>query len=269
MARQTAAAGKIDAIANLANDRLYIFTGSRDEVVGSIVVNSTRKFYENLGVKSDQIKFIDTVPAGHSIITDNVEDSPLGTNQPPYLNYGGFMQSHDILRHIYRDLRPPAEHPSGEIVRFDQSEFLGDDAAYASMGPYGYVYVPEAVKRGATARGVHIALHGCKQGYTYVDYAFGRAAVDSQPPYGDRYVTTTGYNQIADSNNIIVLYPQATGDDDNKAQNPDGCWDWWGYSSTNPQDPDYYSKDAIQIRAVDKMLERLCSGRPSAKAGKS
>ena len=269
LARRTAAAGKIDAIANLADDRLYIFTGSRDEVVGSIVVNSTRKFYENLGVKSDEIKFIDTVPAGHSIITDNVEDSPLGTNQPPYLNYGGFMQSHDILRHIYVDLRPPAEHPSGEIIRFDQSEFLGDDAAYASMGPYGYVYVPEAVKRGATARGVHIALHGCKQGYTYVDYAFGRAAVASQPPYGDRYVTTTGYNQIADSNNIIVLYPQATGDDDNKAQNPDGCWDWWGYSSTNPQDPDYYSKDAIQIRAVDKMLERLCSGRPSAKAGKS
>ena len=261
LARQTAAVGKIDPIANLADDRLYIFTGSKDEVVGSAVVDSTRRFYEMLGVKPDHIKFIDTVPAGHSIITDNVEDSPLGANQPPYINYGGFMQSHDILRHIYGELNPPAEHLSGELIRFDQSKFLGDDAAYASMGSFGYVYVPEAVNRGATARGVHIALHGCKQGYSYVNYTFGRAAASSQPPYGNRYMTTTGYNQIADSNNIIVLYPQVTGDDDNDAQNPDGCWDWWGYTSANPESPDYYSRDAVQIRAVHAMLEQLCSGR--------
>ena len=54
------------------------------------------------------------------------------------------MQSHDILRHIYGDLKPPAEHVSGELIRFDQLDFLGADAAYASMGRYGYVYVPEA-----------------------------------------------------------------------------------------------------------------------------
>ena len=73
LARETDAAGKIDPVANLADDRVYIFTGNRDEVVGSIVVHSTREFYEALGVKSNQIKFIDTVPAGHSIITDNAE----------------------------------------------------------------------------------------------------------------------------------------------------------------------------------------------------
>ena len=59
------------------------------------------------------------------------------------------MQSHDILRHIYGDLKAPAGHLSGELIRFDQLDFLGADAAYASMGRYGYVYVPEAVKRGA------------------------------------------------------------------------------------------------------------------------
>jgi hypothetical protein len=269
LARQTAAADKIDSISNLANDRLYIFTGRRDEVVASVVVRSTLQFYENLGVNSAQIKFIDTAPAGHAIITDNPEDSLLATNQPPYINNGGFMQSHDILRHIYGDLKPPSEHLSGELIRFSQLDFLGADAAYASMGRYGYVYVPEAVRRGAVARGVHIALHGCKQGYSYVNYMSGQAAVATQPPYGDRYMTTTGYNQIADSNNIIVLYPQVIGADDNQAQNPDGCWDWWGYSSVDPNDPDYYSRDAVQIRAVHKMLEQLCSGRPHTKAMKS
>lgn len=258
LARDTARAGRIDPIANLADDRLYIFTGSRDEVVSSIVVDSTRRFYEQLGVGSGQIKYIDTVPAGHSIVTNNIEDSPLGTNQPPYLNYGGFTQSHDILEHIYADLQPPATGLSAALTSFDQSEFLGDDAACASMGAFGYVHVPKAVQEGATARGVHIVLHGCKQGYSYINYAFGRADSANQPPYGNRYITTTGYNHMADSNNIIVLYPQATGDDDNQAQNPDGCWDWWGYTCANPSEPDYYSKDAVQIRAIHAMLRRLC-----------
>lgn len=260
LARQTAAAGKIDPVSNLARDRLYIFTGSKDEVVTSAVVDSTRRFYEHLGVKAENIRYVDSVPAGHSIITDNAEDSPLGANQPPYINFGGFIQSHDILNHIYPDLKPPAERLSADLARFDQSEFLGDDAAYASMSPFGYVYVPESVRKGGKARGVHVVLHGCKQGYGYVNYAFGRAATADQPPYGNRYITTTGYNHMADSNDLIVLYPQATGDDDNQAQNPDGCWDWWGYTSPNPQAPDYYSQNAMQIRAIHRMLERVCGG---------
>src|SRR5579859_3536962 len=60
LARETAAAGRIDPIANLADDRLYIFTGSRDEVVNSVVVDSTRQFYQALGVQSERIKYIDT-----------------------------------------------------------------------------------------------------------------------------------------------------------------------------------------------------------------
>jgi hypothetical protein len=255
LARDVAEAGEIDAIDNLSDDRVYIFTGSNDTVVSSEVVARTRQFYALLGVSPRQIAYHDTVPAGHSIITDNPEDSPLGANQPPYINNGGFIQSHEILRHIYGELRAPAEQLSGRLLRFDQTEFFGNEAR-ASMSPFGYVYVPRAVEDGATAR-VHIALHGCKQGYNYVNYLFGRADNADQPPYGNRYITTTGYNHIADSNNIIVIYPQAQGRDDDAVQNPDGCWDWWGYTSPDPKRPDYYSRDAIQIKAIHGMLQRL------------
>jgi len=255
LAHETAAAGQIDAISYLADDRVYIFTGSEDKVVYSDVVARTRQFYERLGVQASNIHYDDSLPAGHSIITDNLEDSPLPANQPPYINNGGFMQSHDILRHIYTDLQPPVERLSGRLLRFDQTEFFGNEAR-ANMSPFGYAYVPQAVEEGAPAR-VHIALHGCKQGYNYVDYVYGRADVANQAPYGNRYITTTGYNNIADSNNIIVLYPQAQGTDGNEAQNPDGCWDWWGYTSQDPQRPDYYSRDAIQIKAIHAMLSRL------------
>jgi hypothetical protein len=255
VARATAAAGEIDDLANLADDRVYLFTGSADRVVYSDVVARTKRFYELLGVKPGHIRYDDTVPAGHSIITDNPEDSPLAANQPPYINRGGFMQSHDILRHIYGQLKAPAAHATGKLLRFDQDEFFGGDPR-ASMSEFGYAYVPRAVQEGAPAR-VHIALHGCKQGYNYVNYVNGRADSANQPPYGNRYVTTTGYNHIADSNNIVVLYPQAEGTDDGGTQNPDGCWDWWGYTSPDPNRPDYYSRDAIQIKAIHGMLERL------------
>ncbi|NRF70564.1 poly(3-hydroxybutyrate) depolymerase [Aquincola sp. S2] len=255
LARQAALDGDIDDIAHLGGHRVYIFTGSEDKVVASPVVARTRRFYELLGVHAAQIRYVDDVPAGHAILTDNPEDSPLGANQPPYINRAGYMQSHDILRHIHGDLKPPAERPDGRLVRFDQTEFFGNEQR-ASMSAYGYAYVPRAVEQGAPAR-VHIALHGCKQGYNYTDFVNGRPDSANVPPYGNRYITSTGYNTIADSNHIIVLYPQAEGRDSALTQNPEGCWDWWGYSSPSAERPDYHSRSAIQIQAIHRMLQRL------------
>jgi len=255
VARDCAARGEIDPVESLAGQRLYIFTGSEDSVVDSSVVDTTRRFYRELGVAEADIRFVGDVPAGHSIITDNPEDNPLAVNRPPYINDGGFMQSHDILRHIYGKLKPPAERPSGRIVRFDQREFF-DGEERASMSDFAYAYVPASVEQGARCR-VHIALHGCKQGYNYVNYVNGRPDLDNSVPYGNRYYTTTGYNALADSNDIVVLYPQAEGRDGNGTQNPDGCWDWWGYTAESTSTPDYYSRQAIQIRAIHRMLQRL------------
>jgi poly(3-hydroxybutyrate) depolymerase len=255
LASATAGSGKINQISNLAGHRIYIFTGSNDNVVASVTVAQTRRFYELLGVNSKQIAYQDTSPAGHALLTNNPEDSPLCTNQPPWLNYGRFMQSHAILKHIHDDLQPASDRLTGRLLRFDQTEFSGNDPR-ACMSKFGYVYVPYAVEKGAPAR-VHIALHGCKQGHDYVNFVHGRPDSANQPPYGNRYITTTGYNQIADSNNIIVLYPQVEGRDDEFAQNPDGCWDWWGYSSPSVDRPDYYSQNAIQIKAIYGMLSKL------------
>jgi hypothetical protein len=252
LATATARTGEIDDIGNLGGQRVYIFTGGRDNVVASITVAQTRRFYELLGKGRTQIAWHSDREAGHALITDNPDDSPLDANQPPWLNNGGFMQSHAILQHIYAGLQPASDRLTGRLLRFDQTEFFGGEPR-ACLSQFGYVYVPRAVEQGAPAR-VHIALHGCKQGHDYVNFIYGRPDSANQPPYGNRYVTTTGYNHIADSNNIIVLYPQVEARDDNFAQNPDGCWDWWGYSSP---DLDYYSRNAIQISALYGMLRRL------------
>jgi poly(3-hydroxybutyrate) depolymerase len=257
-ARALADEGRIDAVANLADDRLYIFTGKRDVTLSKLAVEATRDFYLKLGVAEQAIRFVDDVAAGHAIITSNPEDSPLGATQPPYINFGGWMQSHDILEHIYPDLKPPAPNLPGDLLRFDQRPFFRHHPR-ASMNPYGYVYVPSKVRDGGRARAVHIALHGCKQGCGYVSETYGRKDTMSQPPFGTRFITTTGYNAIAESNDIIVLYPQVVGDD-GVIQNNDGCWDWWGYSAADLCEPDYFTREAIQIKAIHGMLEHLCSG---------
>lgn len=258
MARQTAADRLIDPLHHLADARLYIFTGSEDKVVNSSVVETTRRFYELLGVRPGNLMFVGGVPAGHAILTTNLEDNPLDANRPPYINRlpaGSRMQSWDILEHIYEQLNPPAERPGGRLIRFDQREFF-DGESRASMSDFGYAYVPQSVLEGARCR-IHVALHGCKQGYNYVDLVSGRPDRSNMPPYGNRYITTTGYNEMADRNDIVVLYPQAEGIDDGQTQNPEGCWDWWGYSSPSAEQPDYYSQHAIQIRAIHRMLQRL------------
>jgi len=42
----------------------------------------------------------------------------------------------------------------------------------------------------------------------------------------DKFARHTGYNEVGELNNIIIIYPQATAIIDN----PLGCWDWWGYT---------------------------------------
>ncbi|MEM9855632.1 MAG: poly(3-hydroxybutyrate) depolymerase, partial [Pseudomonadota bacterium] len=157
----------------------------------------------------------------------------------------------------YGKRKPPAKKALGEMIRFYQADFIGFAQDRACMAEFGYAYIPSKVKKSGKAIGVHIALHGCKQGYAFVDFVNGLEATQAQPPYGDRYITTTGYIEWAEANDLIVLFPQADGGDSNAVQNPDGCWDWWGYSAADLAEPDYYTQDAVQIKAIHSMLEEL------------
>jgi poly(3-hydroxybutyrate) depolymerase len=91
---------------------------------------------------------------------------------------------------------------------------------------------------------LHIALHGCGQ-------ASGQI--------GEKYARLTQFNLWAESNRIVVLYPQAEVIPGNffngyglAGGNPKGCWDWWGYSSS-----DFLTKDAPQMAAIANMAEAL------------
>jgi poly(3-hydroxybutyrate) depolymerase len=236
-ARGFAQKGWIDDLNNLKDDKVYIFSGSSDKTVTTKVVDQTAKFYQLAGIPQANIKYIKTINAGHAMITDNDSDITCSATKPPFLNDCDFVQSHDILKHIYGKLNPPADSLSSKPIKFDQSEFV--DIREASMSQSGYVYVPKSCEK--TACKVHVVFHGCQQGADLIS---------------DKYYTQTGYNELADTNNMIVLYPQARPSNP-IPYNPQGCWDFWGYSSPDPNNLNYYSKEAPQMTSVMKMLQRL------------
>ena len=85
---------------------------------------------------------------------------------------------------------------------------------------------------------MHVSFHGCNQ---YAE-AVGKA-----------YVEQTGLNNWADSNNMVVVYPQ-TRKSLFMPLNPQGCWDWWGYTGE-----DYATRSGEQINAVRDIVLGLSS----------
>jgi poly(3-hydroxybutyrate) depolymerase len=72
---------------------------------------------------------------------------------------------------------------------------------------------------------------------------------------GDAFIKESGFARWADTNRLIVLFPQVAA----SPINPQGCWDWWGYTGSQ-----YLTRDAPQIAAVNRMLDSLqASGGPA------
>lgn len=231
-ARRLAEDDRIDAISGVAGDRIYLFSGKEDHTVVPAIVAAAGDLYAELGVPAEQIKFETTLDAGHAFVT---EDQGLSCDRSakPYIVDCDYDQAGVLLAHIYGPLNPRAATPTGAFLAFDQRPFTRDLGDHG-LSDTGIVYVPGTCKTSAGCR-VHIAFHGCAQ---------NRALVD------DAFVKETGFARWADTNRLVVLFPQtATG-----PFNPQGCWDWWGYTGR-----DYLTRDAPQIVAVWRMLERLAA----------
>jgi poly(3-hydroxybutyrate) depolymerase len=233
-ARRRAEAGEIDPIATLTDDRVYLYTGQSDRTVVRRIVERAADVYRSLGVPGANISFIDDGPAGHAFVTES-EGIACGTNGAPYVTDCDYDQAGALLKHIYGSLAPPSTKSQGQLLRFDQSE-LFTGRPQTGMAGTGTAYIPDNCRQTPGCR-IHVAFHGCGQNESQV---------------GNAFTTKTGFARWADTNRLIVLFPQA----DASVVNPQGCWDWWGYTGG-----DFLTRSAPQIRAVQAMLERLAEPR--------
>jgi hypothetical protein len=140
------------------------------------------------------------------------------------------------LTHWFGNLNAKNEGTlNGAVIDFDQNEFApGGNAAAISMDQTGYAFVPVECAQGQPC-GLILALHACLQYHGAV---------------GSAFIDDAGINQWADTNRIVVLYPQTIATNDS---NPEGCWNWWGYLN----DSDYAQKSGPQMQALYGMVTRV------------
>ncbi len=247
-AEAKSASGDIDSLELVAKQKIYLFHGYNDAVVARSVTDAAADFYRRyLGeANRGNLFYQTTVGAGHSLAV--APDKPVDglnecmVNAAPFINKCGYDQAGIILQHIYGALNAPNQGPlTGTIKPFDQSVYTRpNDPAPLSLDRTGFVFVPRECEQGVACR-VHIALHGCKQNAGEI---------------GRRYIENTGYNAWADSNRLIVLYPQ-TRASSFAPFNPQACWDWWSYVNHGDN---YVTKSGAQIRTIKAMLDALTAG---------
>lgn len=229
-AEERAARGEIDPIDDVRRDRIYLFTGKADHTVVPSIVKDAALFYAKLGVPEENIKLVSDLPAGHAFVTDG-EGNSCSVSGTPYVVNCNYDQAGSLLAQIYGPLTPRVATLDGDFVNFDQRPF-GASGSSGGLAETGVVYVPKACREQAGCR-VHIAFHGCAQNREMV---------------GDQFIKESGFARWADTNRMIILFPQVA----TSSINPQGCWDWWGYTG-----PEYLTRTAPQIDAVNRMLDAL------------
>ncbi|MEV4004526.1 PHB depolymerase family esterase [Actinomadura sp. NPDC049753] len=231
-ARDRSAQGRVDPVGNLSGHPVWIYHGTNDSTVKQSVNDDLAGFYRDFGAS---VSYTKTSPSGHAWV------SPLGPNPcsatyTPYINKCGDDPERSMLGHLFGSVASPASSPGGTLMEFDQNAYApGGSASSISMDATGFAYIPASCQSG-TCR-LMVALHGCQQ---------GRGVV------GNAFATKTHLNEYADTNGMIVLYPQATASSW-LGGNPQGCWNWWGYGG----DTAYDMKGGKQVETIMRMVHAL------------
>lgn len=217
----------VPARANLKDDKVWILHGSADKTVHPNVGKALANQYQQW-LTAGNLKVVTDKPFAHHFPTDNATGTACDVSEPPFIASCDYDTAGEMLRHLLVDTNPKAATTSGTLLELTQSQ------AGSQLAKTAFAYVPQRCAAGEPCR-LHISFHGCKQHVAAV---------------GDAYITQTGLNHYADTNNLVILYPQVAP----SAFNPHGCWDWWGYSSEQ-----YISKQAPQMQAVMLLTEQLLS----------
>ncbi|MFO1243914.1 MAG: fibronectin type III domain-containing protein [Ramlibacter sp.] len=243
---------QIDNKANIAGQKVYLFVGTSDTTVGQNPVTALKTQYTNNGVSAANLDHVVQSGASHTFPTDfdSTGNNSCGSAASPYISNCSYDGAKAVLQKFYGTLNPRNNVPAASnYIEFNQTEFTSNPG----MAATGWLYVPASCASGTQCK-VHVALHGCQQ---------------STDKIGDKFVKNTGYTRWADTNNIIVLFPQTKTDNTSRSTaasgslaNPNACWDWIGWYGTN-----FAQKAGTQMAAIKAMVDRVSSGSGSGGGG--
>lgn len=222
--------GEIDPLINLKGSQVYILTGKSDGTVLPKVVDVVEDFYLKAGVPKSNIEFVSDLDVGHAFPTLGYGNPCATKSEPPFISNCQRDVAGEILSHLKLVKNGRGKMDRNRFFAFPQPE-------QENLQDKGVIYLPKSCEAVGTCD-IHIALHGCRQ--TLDDLK-------------DEFYTQTGYAEWAETNQLIVLFPQAKR---SLPKNPKGCWDWWGYSGK-----DYHKKNGLQMKAIMDSVYLLKAGR--------
>src|SRR5687767_741263 len=156
--RASAALGAVDDPSGLAADRIWIFHGAKDDVVGAAVADALLRFYKAF-VPVERIRYETQVPAGHGFPTP-AEGGDCGAGESPWILACGYDAAGEMLNHLYAGLAAPSARVTGTLREFGQARYVGSDRL-ASMADTGFLFVPRDCAEGKQCR-VHVAFQDRK-----------------------------------------------------------------------------------------------------------
>ena len=244
--------GAIDNKSNIAGQKIYMWVGSSDSTVGPNPMAGLKTQYTNNGVAGPSLDYIQQSGAAHTFPTDfdSTGNNSCGSAASPYISNCSYDGAKAVLTRFYGTLNARNNAPAaGNYIEFNQTQFTSN----VGMAATGWAYVPANCSSGAQCK-VHVALHGCQQ---------------STDKIGDKFYRNTGYSRWADTNSIIVLFPQTRIDNASHSTSASGslananaCWDWIGWYGTN-----FAQKAGTQMAAIKAMVDRVSSGSGSGGGG--
>jgi len=242
-----------DALANVASQKIFLFVGTSDYTVGPNPMNTVNTQYGNNGVPAGNLSYVQRASTAHVFPTDfaGTGDNACNSSSSPYIANCGYDGAKAALTQFYGTLAARNDSPAAaNYIEFDQTAYSNGNPGMAATG---WLYVPADCAAGTQCK-LHVALHGCQQNYATI---------------GDKFLKNTGYTRWADTNHIIVLFPQTKVDSTSHSTsasgslgNPNGCWDWIGWYGS-----DFARKSGTQMAALKAMVDHVASGSGSGGGG--
>lgn len=236
--RQLEKSGNLAPLSHLKKSKVYILSGQLDRTVLPALSERSRELYLSLGLSAENINFKNDLLMGHAFPTENFGNPCESVSISPYISNCGYDAAGEILKNFYPNLQTKGVASKENYFWISQKEGSSRSLESLSLAERAIAYIPQSCQGGQSCR-LHVVFHGCRQTLEDIGYQF---------------VTQLGYNDWAENNNIIILYPQTI-----KSQwpyNPRGCWDWWGYSGAH-----YHTRSGRQLLIIKNLIDKI--SRPS------
>jgi len=230
LAYERAKRGEIDDLSNLKTSRVAIFSSPKDLIIKELGSEKLEEFYSEFMPKTS-ITRLTNPNAAHGFPTLGYGSACSMMGPPWILNCGDDVAGKILaaVEPLPRVLQARGTQDLSSVTYFDQKPL----ATGARMYDWGAVYVPKSCRSEGRRCGVHVALHGCQMNPDFIQ---------------SKFIENAGYNEWAETNDLIVVYPQSA----KSTGNPYACWDWFGYTGSN-----YTTKAAAQIEAIRNILSHI------------